>query len=71
MALKHLNKTQTGDLVVYDRGYPAVWFYKYHRLKNVDFCMRIVRSSNIVKAFLASGKYSDIVDFPCIEKSLQ
>jgi hypothetical protein len=26
MALKHLNKTQTGDLVVYDRGYPAVFF---------------------------------------------
>ena len=69
MALKHLNKTQTGDLVVYDRGYPAVWFYKYHRLKNVDFCMRIVNSSNVVKAFLESGKYSDVVDFPCIEKS--
>jgi hypothetical protein len=33
--------------------------------------MRIVKSSNVVKAFLASGKYSDIVDFPCIEKSLQ
>ena len=71
MALKHLNKTQTGDLVVYDRGYPAAWFYKYHRLKNVDFCMRIVKSSNVVKAFLESGKYSDIVDFPCIEKSLR
>jgi hypothetical protein len=71
MALKHLNKTQAGDLVVYDRGYPAVWFYKYHRLKNVDFCMRIVQSSNVVKAFLESGKYSDVVDFPCIEKSLR
>ncbi|PAJ67592.1 hypothetical protein CJF42_26405, partial [Pseudoalteromonas sp. NBT06-2] len=71
MALKHLNKTQAGDLVVYDRGYPAVWFYKYHILKNVDFCMRIVKSSNIVKAFLESGKYSDIVDFPCTEKSLR
>jgi hypothetical protein len=71
MALKHLNKTQAGDLVVYDRGYPAVWFYKYHRLKNVDFCMRIVKSSNVVKAFLESGKYSDVVDFPCIEKSLR
>ncbi|WP_231731470.1 hypothetical protein [Colwellia sp. TT2012] len=71
MALKHLNKTQTGDLVVYDRGYPAVWFYKYHLLKNVDFCMRIVKSSNVVKAFLESGKYSDIVDFPGTEKSLQ
>jgi hypothetical protein len=71
MTLKHLNKTQTGDLVLYDRGYPAVSFYKYHRLKNVDFCMRIVKSSNIVKAFLESGKYSDIVDFPCTEKSLR
>lgn len=71
MALKHLNKTQPGDLVIYDRGYPAVWFYKYHLLKNVDFCMRIVQSSNVVKAFLASGKYSDVVDFHCIEKSLR
>ena len=71
MALKHLNKTQPGDLVVYDRGYPAVWFYKYHLLKNVDFCMRIVQSSNVVKAFLESGRYSDVVDFPCIEKSLR
>ncbi len=64
MALKHLNKTQAGDLVVYDRGYPAVWFYKYHMLKNIDFCMRIFKSSNVVKAFLESGKYSDIVDLP-------
>jgi hypothetical protein len=51
MALKHLNKTQTGDLVVYDRGYPAVWFYKHHKLKNVDFCMCIVKSANVVNAF--------------------
>ncbi len=71
MALKHLNKTQAGDLVVYDRGYPAVWFYKYHMLKNIDFCMRIVQSSNVVKAFLESGKYSDAVDFPCVVKSLR
>jgi len=71
MALKHLNKGKTGDLVVYDKGYPAVWFYKYHKLKNVDFCMCIVKSSNVVKAFLESGKYSDVVDFPCTEKSLR
>jgi hypothetical protein len=71
MALKHLNKTQTGDLVVYNIGYPGVWFYKYHRLKNVNFCMRIVKGSNVVKAFLESKKYSYIVDFPCTGKSLQ
>ena len=34
-------------------------------LKNVDFCMRIVKSPNI------SGEYSDIVDFPCTNKSLR
>ena len=71
MALKHLKKTQTGDLVVYDRGYPAVCFYKYHTLKNIDFCMRIVKSSNVVKAFIESGKYGDVVNFSCIEKSLR
>jgi hypothetical protein len=71
MALKHLNKTQTGDLVVYDRAYPAIWFYKYHRLRNVYFCMRIVKSANIVKAFLERGQYSDVVDFLCLEESLQ
>jgi hypothetical protein len=30
MAHKHLIKTQKGDLIVYDAGYPAVWIYKYH-----------------------------------------
>ena len=50
MALKHLNKTQTGDLVVYDRGYPSVWFYQYPRLKNVDFCTRIIKGSMNIKS---------------------
>jgi hypothetical protein len=27
--------------------------------------------SNIIKAFLERGEYSDIVDFPCIKKSLR
>lgn len=31
--------------------------------------MRMVKSSNAVKAFLESGKYSDVVYFPCVKKS--
>jgi hypothetical protein len=31
----------------------------------------LLKCSNIVKAFLESGNYSDIVDFSCIEKSLR
>jgi hypothetical protein len=30
-----------------------------------------MQSSNVVKAFLESGKYTDVVDFPCIEESLR
>ena len=40
-------------------------------LKDVEFCMRIVHGSNIVKAFLETGKYSAVMEFPCIEKSLR
>jgi hypothetical protein len=30
MALKHIDHAQNGDVIVYDRGYSAVWFFKYH-----------------------------------------
>lgn len=72
MALKHLDSAREKDLLLYDRGYPAVWFFKYHQLNNVDFCARAtLDSSNIVTAFVLSGKSSEIAEFPCIEKSLR
>lgn len=72
MALKHLEHAQKGDVIVYDRGYPAVWFFKYHLSKGVDFCTRAtIDSSNIIKAFVTSGKMSEIIAFPCTEKSLR
>jgi hypothetical protein len=40
-------------------------------LKNVNFCIRIVKSPNIIKAFLESGEYSDINDLTCTKKSLR
>jgi hypothetical protein len=72
MALKHLEHAQKGDVIVYDRGYPAVWFFKYHLAKGIEFCTRAtLDSSNIIKAFVASGNMSEIIDFPCTEKSLR
>jgi len=72
MALKHLEYARKGDIIVYDRGYPAVWFFKYHLAKSVEFCTRAtLDSSNIVKAFIASGNMSEIREFACIEKSLR
>ncbi len=43
-AVKHLQKTKEGDLVLYDRGYPAFWFFAIHRQLNRDFCIRLQRS---------------------------
>jgi hypothetical protein len=72
LALQHLKLTQKGDMIIYDRGYPAVWFFKYHYLQGVDFCARAMTdSSNILKEFVASKENSLVRDFPCTEKTLR
>jgi len=69
---KHLDFTHKDDLIIYDRGYPAVWFYALHQEKNVNFCARVtLDSSKALKAFLCSGKKEDVVDLPFEGKSLQ
>jgi len=69
-AVQHLACTDKDDLILYDRGYPAVWFYALHQIKNVNFCARAtLDSSKTLKAFLSSGKKEDIVFLPCVDKS--
>ena len=59
-------------MILYDRGYPAVWLFILHQIKNVNYCARVtVDSSNVLKTFLRSGKNEDTVFFPCLEKSLR
>ena len=71
-AVKHLDYTDKDDLIIYDRGYPAVWFYALHQVKNVNFCARVtLDSSKILKSFLRSGKNEAIVFLPCLYKSLE
>lgn len=45
LAIEHLAAAQPGDLVLYDRGYPAFWFFALHRQAHIDWCMRLPRSS--------------------------
>ncbi|HIJ24031.1 MAG TPA: IS4 family transposase [Gammaproteobacteria bacterium] len=44
LASRHLNATVEGDLILYDRGYPAFWLFAQHRAMDRDFCMRLSRS---------------------------
>lgn len=72
LAVKHLEYAGKGDLVLYDRGYPATWLFVLHRQKDIHFCSRApLESSNIIKDFVASGKRDALVSFPCVEKSLR
>jgi hypothetical protein len=41
VAAGHLEFTRDNDLLIYDRGYPAFWFFSLHRHKNRQFCMRL------------------------------
>lgn len=71
LAVNHLEFCRQGDLILYDRGYPANWFFKLHQHKSIDYCARVpVKSTNMIKNFVKSGHLDLIVDFPCIEKSL-
>lgn len=45
-AVQHLKCTDNDDLLLYDRGYPAVWFYALHQVKNINFCARATLDSS-------------------------
>jgi len=58
-----VNNAKEKDLVIYDRGYPSFNLMYEHIKLNVDFVIRAkISFSNITKAFIESGKTSQIVD---------
>jgi hypothetical protein len=41
LLVEHLEYTQKGDLLLLDRGYPAVWLFFLLKAKGTDFCVRM------------------------------
>jgi hypothetical protein len=39
-AITHLEHVASHALMIYDRGYPALWFMQAHLERSIDFCMR-------------------------------
>lgn len=63
LAIRHLIKSKTHDLIIYDRGYPSYDFIHTHCIKNIDYLMRAkVSFSGVTKVFMASNKKSQIVE---------
>lgn len=62
LALNHLAFSKTGDLIIYDRGYPSFNLIYEHFERGIDFLMRVkVGFSHVTREFYESGLDSDIV----------
>lgn len=71
-AVKHLNYANANDLIIYDRGYAAVWLFVLHKMKNINYCSRVTLDShNLIKEFIKTGKQEETMLFPCTEKTLR
>ncbi|QEC76281.1 IS4 family transposase [Mucilaginibacter ginsenosidivorax] len=61
LALRHKHHWQANDLIIYDRGYPSFEFINEHVQASINYLMRVKTChSNLIKAFVASGKKSEI-----------
>lgn len=61
LALEHLDYANVGDLILYDRGYPAFELMYEHRKRGIDFLFRVQSNfNNQVKEFLATKKQMQI-----------
>lgn len=71
LALGHLDKVGKKDLIIFDRGYAATWFFVYMNLKNADYIVRLPRAFlQEFDSFWNSKKMSEIITLDrCSEKS--
>jgi len=62
--LRHVDKLQSGDLLLADRGYPSIYLFYLLRCKGVDFCIRMKEDWWLpVRDFAGSGQKEMIVEF--------
>jgi hypothetical protein len=60
MAIEHLKKAKEGDLLLFDRGYGALWLFFMMQELNVDFVTRISRM--LFSEFWNSQEDSSIIE---------
>lgn len=63
LAIKHLEKATKDDLIIFDRGYPAVWLFLYLITKYINFVMRLQRGFlSEVDTFFESNETDKIIE---------
>jgi hypothetical protein len=57
-----ISKPRPRDLLIYDRGDPAFWLMTMHRVRGIDFCMRLTRGTfRAAKAFWHSREATTVI----------
>lgn len=69
LLVKHLDKIESGDLLLLDRGYPCFWLLFMLKARGVEFCVRLKEDWWLdVKSFVESGEKERIVKFKLPKK---
>jgi hypothetical protein len=75
LAAEHLQQVKAGDLILLDRGYPALWLFLLILSKQSHFCARVKTSWTEIRKFRNSGKKEKIItlqpSFATIEQCKQ
>ncbi len=71
VALEHLKKVQKKDLILYDRGYGAMWLFFYMTLNKINYVVRLKNNFSIqTEDFVKSNENSRIIEIKdCSTKS--
>lgn len=70
LAIQHLEKSKENDLLIYDRGYEAIWFLYLHLIKKRNFVIRMARGSiKEVRSFFESEEKSKIIEIESLHEN--
>lgn len=62
-AVRHLEKLSKGDLIIFDRGYAATWFYYMIKFNEIDFVNRLPKGfRKDAENFRLSDSEDDIIE---------
>jgi len=66
---KHLDKIESGDLLLLDRGYPCFWLLFMFKARGIEFCVRLQENWwLVVKKFTESKEKECLVTFTLPKK---
>jgi|TARA_Y100000034_G_C6885303_1_gene406391 hypothetical protein len=71
LSINHFPKHLENDLVIFDRGYGAIWWFYYLHSKNIDYVVRVQKNFiREINDFWSSGEMSRVMEITrCPHKS--